>query len=377
MKIPSDRTPRFVPGKHMPSLDGVRGLAVLTVFIFHYGGGARSKFLVIRLLGEAIHFGWVGVSLFFVLSGFLISGILWDSFGKSGWWSRFYARRSLRIFPLYYLALIFAILAATWNGAGGLAIERIWIYAIYVQNIPSLNGLMDSFPKNVHLGHFWSLAVEEQFYLIWPLILCKSENIKSAIRFCAIAWVVSLLFRFGCVALHWETAWGNRFLLSRMGELCAGALLALSLRVSKDSQKRTFRVAKIAFWISLFGIGSVIFISGTDQDHPLMVTLGIAMVSILFTSLLAYAIGGGWIESFFKMRIFRWLGKISYGIYVYHLLFRPAFERFTKIIVSPDNKNLYLLTLAVVAAIGTLATSTLSFYTYEQAFLMLKNKFSN
>ena len=93
--------------RHIPALDGVRGcVPPRRVFIYHYGGGAQFSLLPLRLIGKAIHFGWAGVSLFFVLSGFLISGILWDSYHKPGWWRRFNVGRSLRIFPLYYLAIV-------------------------------------------------------------------------------------------------------------------------------------------------------------------------------------------------------------------------------------------------------------------------------
>src|SRR3984885_4831421 len=101
---------------HIPALDGVRGVAAATVFVYHYGGGAQSSFLPLRVMGILLHFAWVGVSLFFVLSGFLISGILWDGYQTPGWWRRFYVRRSLRIFPLYYLALVIA--AVIWLALG-------------------------------------------------------------------------------------------------------------------------------------------------------------------------------------------------------------------------------------------------------------------
>src|ERR1700689_176380 len=102
---------RVNPG-HIPALDGVRGAAAATVFIYHYGGGARSADFAFHIVGKTIHLGWVGVSLFFVLSGFLITGILLDSMQRPNWRVTFYIRRALRIFPLYYFALLGAILVA-------------------------------------------------------------------------------------------------------------------------------------------------------------------------------------------------------------------------------------------------------------------------
>jgi peptidoglycan/LPS O-acetylase OafA/YrhL len=108
MKAATVIEPNQTPKKHIPALDGVRALAIAVVFLFHYGGGKQSNFWPIRLYANTIGFGWAGVSLFFVLSGFLITGILWDSFSEKGWASKFYIRRSLRIFPLYYFALLIA-----------------------------------------------------------------------------------------------------------------------------------------------------------------------------------------------------------------------------------------------------------------------------
>ena len=91
--------------RHYVELDGIRGIAVIAVFLFHYGRGSHSSNLLLRGSAKVVQFGWVGVSLFFVLSGFLITGILWDSRENRGWWRTFYARRSLRIFPLYYFEI--------------------------------------------------------------------------------------------------------------------------------------------------------------------------------------------------------------------------------------------------------------------------------
>jgi peptidoglycan/LPS O-acetylase OafA/YrhL len=97
-------------------LDGLRGLAVLVVFFYHFGGGTKSSFGPLRILASINLAGWSGVTLFFILSGFLITGILWDSRGADHWWRNFYARRTLRIFPLYYAALSLVLAAAALAG---------------------------------------------------------------------------------------------------------------------------------------------------------------------------------------------------------------------------------------------------------------------
>ncbi len=119
-----DQTPSVITtsapaanSKHFAALDGVRGLAVTLVFLFHYLNGSTSSFLPVRVIGEMNKGNWIGLVLFFVLSGFLITGILWDSFDDPRWWRKFFARRSLRIFPLYFLALLLVVLAAIPFGA--------------------------------------------------------------------------------------------------------------------------------------------------------------------------------------------------------------------------------------------------------------------
>jgi len=123
---------------HVPALDGVRGFAAATIFVYHFGGGAKSSFLPVRIFGTLLHFGGTGVSLLFVLSGFLISGILWDGFQKPNWWTRFYVRRSLRIFPLYYLALLLAAVVWLLSGYSLAQISPLLYYVFYLGNIPAL-----------------------------------------------------------------------------------------------------------------------------------------------------------------------------------------------------------------------------------------------
>jgi len=128
-----------VPSKHhFPQLDGLRGLAVTLVVLFHYAGGATSRQPVLRLIGEANKLGWSGVTLFFVLSGFLITGILQDTRGHKHWWRNFYLRRVLRIFPLYYLSLLVAAIIGIWIYPTPLATHSVLVLAGYMQNVPGI-----------------------------------------------------------------------------------------------------------------------------------------------------------------------------------------------------------------------------------------------
>ena len=169
----SARRSRCVPPqkKHdvILELDGVRGIAILLVLLFHlelpYPAGAP------RLLFAPLLIGWSGVDLFFVLSGFLITGILIDTRDCRNYFSSFYMRRVLRIMPLYLLA-VFAYFAVAlpiahhfgyWSARNGSA--QMWFW-LHLSNWPAAFGTVVPF-----IGHFWSLSVEEQFYFVWPLVV--------------------------------------------------------------------------------------------------------------------------------------------------------------------------------------------------------------
>lgn len=350
------------------------------VFLHHYGGGAQSSFLPLRVFGQAVQIGWAGVSLFFVLSGFLITGILWDSLLKPNWWRRFYIRRSLRIFPLYYFAIIVGIIAAAACGIASFSTKPILIYVFYLQDIPALRQAFEQFPRPLILDHFWSLAVEEQFYLIWPflLLLCR-QKLQRARNLCVMVWILSLGFRLGVVYMDAPLEWAQRFLVSRSGELAAGSFLALSVRGDETRVRERLKFAPWAFFSSLIVIVAAFMLSGAldlkfspMSRYWLVSTIGISAIGVFFASLLALTLNPGLLKTIFEMRFLRWLGKISYGIYVYHVLLRPMFDSLANRIVPRSSVLVHQATLAIIATIGTLTIATVSFYTLERMFNRLK-----
>jgi peptidoglycan/LPS O-acetylase OafA/YrhL len=363
---------------HIPALDGVRGFAAATVFLLHYGGGAQSTFLPLRLAGKALHLGWAGVSLFFVLSGFLITGILWDGFHREHWWRNFYIRRSLRIFPLYYLALLIALVISLTVDAAQKNSHSLLVYAFYLQDIPPL---MDSIRPLPHalLGHFWSLAVEEQFYFIWPFLLFAfhGKSRRYALGLCASGWLLSLAYRIAVVHSHFSVLWAVSFLAGRAGELCAGGFLAIAVRGSAVQRERFIRKAPYAIGAGLAALAVTLILSrSTLPENPWIGTLGLSAFSLLFTGVVAACLYRNLIQTFFSNRLLRWLGKISYGIYVYHILFRPQFIWIAVHLAPHASRDMLLIVTAVVALVGTAAVSVLSFYAYERFFLGLKDRFS-
>jgi peptidoglycan/LPS O-acetylase OafA/YrhL len=175
----------------LPTLDGLRGVAILLVLLSHLTlySEMSTTTLLDRAYQRATLAGWVGVDLFFVLSGFLITGILLDLKGSSRFFRTFYARRVLRIFPLYYAFLaIFYIalpqLLSSKDQVLRLLADQKW-YWLYLQNLQMAR---DGWPVPKYLAHFWSLAVEEQFYLIWPLGVLKYGR-RGLIAVCLTAMV--------------------------------------------------------------------------------------------------------------------------------------------------------------------------------------------
>jgi len=361
---------------HIPALDGLRGLAVAAVFALHYHPNEQLGPPLLRMIDRAALLGWAGVSLFFALSGFLITGILWDNLGCQNWWRNFYVRRSLRIFPLYYAVLAAVTAIALAMGSSWKATSKIVIDFLYLSDIPWLWREMFGFPLQNELVHFWSLAVEEQFYLLWPFLLVVfMKNRRAAIKLCVAIWLLSFTFRLIAVALGWSWLWPHHFLLSRAGELCAGGFLALALRGAPESIARVLRVARWAFWGSLATlIALIVALPTLSLMDPRWSTIGIAILSILFTTLIAQCLEPGFIRAVFENAGLRWLGKISYGVYVYHLLLFGVFQWVTNRMAPHAGPLESEILLVAVGACGTLLIASLSFYTFERGFLSLKER---
>src|SRR4051812_42732359 len=217
--------------KHIPALDGLRGLAIILVLLFHFtpeGIGATSAEKVLRSVASL---GWCGVDLFFVLSGFLITGILYDAKGSPHFFRDFYMRRVLRIFPLYYgvLFLVFIVVPLlhplTRASDQQFIHNQHWLW-LYMANIPQ--ALTNAWPLKtgwVNLNHFWSLAIEEHFYLIWPALVFLLQR-RTLMRICTACIITALILR--CLTYFlWNDTAAYVLTPCRMDELAMGALVAL------------------------------------------------------------------------------------------------------------------------------------------------------
>jgi peptidoglycan/LPS O-acetylase OafA/YrhL len=290
------------PARHLRALDGVRGLAILLVLLDHT---AQSSPVAVYRLGKAVHdgllVGRMGVDLFFVLSGFLITGILLDARGDgpttpSGYYTAFYMRRVLRIFPLYYLLVI---------------PYGIWWYWVFAQNFFVARYGWHVVPAD--LSHLWSLSVEEQFYLVWPFVVASLP--LRRLRGVCIALIVGapiLRFVLPPFAAYALTC-------SRADALAMGALVAILVR---EPQRARADIARVVFYASL---GTLAMLLATDA---LAVPFGWVSL-VVASSLVALGAGAGiyllvmtgsprWLESPVLISI----GTYSYAMYMIHVPIR-------------------------------------------------------
>ena len=377
-------------GAHLPALDGIRGLAILLVMVFHFvplagiGTSPVADLIVIKASGM----GWAGVDLFFVLSGFLITGILYDSkSGKDRYFRNFYFRRVLRIFPLYYGFLLFMIvllpLVQPMEKDISRSISHDWFwYAAYITNVRGLFEPAGFRLDSLFVGHLWSLAVEEQFYLVWPLVVLLFRR-RLLMAICAAAIVGALALRAGLM-------WGGMtqdvpysFTPARIDTLAMGAFLALAARDAGDWRQ----VARWR-WPAAVAAGGVLiglFISRGDLTPPFVtaeLTLGFSATTLLFGALLVAAITSppkALAHNVFTNRAMTALGRYSYAAYLFHLPIASILLRRTDLESSlPTVLGSSLPSTAVysLAAGGlTIAAAWLSWHLFEKQTLKLKSRF--
>jgi peptidoglycan/LPS O-acetylase OafA/YrhL len=340
--------------KRICQLDAVRGLAVLAVLIHN------TDIYPSLHLGLIVTNGWMGVDLFFVLSGFLITGILVDTKGSQGYFKNFYTRRCLRIWPLYYSALLimFVIVPILRPSEGqivfGARSSPWWAFPLFIQNflvpIPTAaTGL---------LGVTWSLAVEEQFYLVWPLVVrfC-SEPLLRRIALGVICISPALRFY---LAPHGVNIYSNTF--CRLDGLMAGALLALIVRSSSFVPSRFVTKA----WITFFVSASLAL--AIDKIHARWLVfsfVALASVSLVYLALFSKQ---RWFQALLTNRFLVYTGTISYGIYL--------LEKIPLDLVKAFHLEGHSILAFLIASASTLAMAAMSWSFLERPFLNLKRFFN-
>src|SRR5882724_5314819 len=274
-------------------VDGARGAAIILVMLLHfsmYGHGLKPSGLFIdRLFYRLTEASGVGVDLFLVVSGFLITGILYDTKQTKGYFRNFYARRVLRIFPLYYFALLLFLVVLPWlrpdhSGLQTLTRDGPW-YWTYLINVKIAR---DGWPAFGVLGHFWSLALQEQFYLVWPIFVLAFNRRQLQIA-CIAAMAGAFAFRV-LLALKGNTTAAFVLAPARVDAMALGAFIALTARGPLGLQP-LLRLAKVAVPISSIAL-LIIFIvrKGFTEYDPVALTAGHSFVAIYFGAVLVLAL---------------------------------------------------------------------------------------
>jgi len=367
-----------VPQQRDLALDGIRGVAILLVMFFHLigfcdaGGAPAGSGLMERALRIAAGEGWAGVDLFFVLSGFLITGILIRTKNERLYFKNFYARRSLRIFPLYYLFVLvmFVILPRALPSDPhfkDLPSNQFWSWTYLVNFQIFLSG------KWVSQGHIWSLAIEEQFYWMWPLVIyfLSLKQLRSAA--CAIL-ISQTLIR--ALLLHEGFAADvvPVFTFARLDALMAGALIAIVVMggASRDLLKRMA--------VGLFLSGAAIRIIAMRSHLPysyVRYDFYITAYALLFAGFVALSRSLPAESTYNRAlgnRLLVFFGKYSYGIYLIHHPIGVAVCEHLDL-----SHHCAIMGWIIAAGAGSaliLPIAWLVFHLYEMPFLKLKERFS-
>ncbi|MEO5903535.1 MAG: acyltransferase [Gemmatimonadaceae bacterium] len=309
---------------YVPALDGVRGLAILIVMLGHFAIGFATAGPADVVLKTLMQTGWAGVDLFFVLSGFLITGILLEAKGAPHYFKNFYARRILRIFPVYY-AFLFAFFVllpivkppAPGGPFDGWNVSQWWFWG-YLSN---LQILFPAWPRPEPLSHFWSLAVEEQFYLFWPAVVLFTSR-KGLLRTCVAFMLISVALRIWLQTTGINPTAGYRITPARLDTLGTGAALAILVR-DPHWWPTIRRLAPPAIPAALAGLVIVsIPTRSMLQTGFLIQAIGYTLLSIIGASLIVFTIdpaaSGRSAVRFLRTPVMRFLGKYSYAMYIFH-----------------------------------------------------------
>jgi len=352
----------------MPQLDGLRAFAVTMVFYCHF-----SAYLP-DYLPNFIHWGRLGVILFFVLSGFLITGILLrerrfkDQAGTSALshFRSFYLRRALRIFPVYYLT-VFALAFFQYKPV----ISYLPIHLAYASNLTGFFGKTDY----GYVTHFWSLCVEEQFYLLWPfLIFYIPQRLMPRIIIALI--LAGPFYKILCLAYGFGWGPATRTPLGCIESLGCGALLAYYRHThahqTMEQLKHWGLVLALPVLLTLQILRPTLELSPIGRVS--YVSLIDASASLAFCPLLLRACGGasGLWGKILTNPILRYIGKISYGLYIYHLIPKIACQPLLQALnIAPPRPGVVMFVLYWLAAVGI---ASASWFFIEKPVTRFKNK---
>jgi peptidoglycan/LPS O-acetylase OafA/YrhL len=361
--------------RYSPCLAGIRGYGFLLVFFGHYflpEELAHGHALRLKALTAVSSLGLFAVPAFFVLSGYLIGGILYHTRYREGFFEVFYSRRILRIFPVFYLTL--AAIGVFYLRKGHALDWCYWSHFLYIQNL--LPGYRDHLDSSIGMIHFWSLAVEEQFYLVWPMIVWLFPDRRkligisiSLIAFCELSRLAAPLVLSSPGAL-------GTFTVSRVDAILLGTLLALI-----QNEPFFARVRPHAKWIVLGGALTVVALAigegaqwadsftGRELLIPLtnLVSAAVVIAVMEEKSVLNRVCSQGWAC---------WIGGLSYSLYVFHLTFVSYFKYSLAPRLAVYMRPSFAMVVSTLLAFGlTLVLSVLCYLFIESPIMKMKGRF--
>jgi peptidoglycan/LPS O-acetylase OafA/YrhL len=372
---------------HLPSLDGLRGLAIALVLLHNLDvlEPTAGRAIGTALLKELFYVGWIGVQLFFVLSGFLITRGLIQMQGLPGYFQGFFVKRVLRIFPLYYLALIVFVEVLPLTGLAEvrpMTHSSAWMW-LYLSNWTT-----PFEPGGGPMPHFWSLAVEEQFYLLWPLLLWRLR-LRDIWLLCLMLIGLSPLLRVLLISQGAPAEAIYEFTISRMDALAAGAALATwdqGREVHGSTRWRATHLGMLS--VVLLGVTGW-WSNGFHRLGDVAQVGGYSLLTVAFTALTGWALLND--QATFRGALLshaarllssaplRLLGKYSYALYVFHkplhdLVGEPLLVQLTGQSHTADP----WVALAYLGAAGatTGVIAWLSWQLFERHFLALKDRWA-
>lgn len=376
--------------RHLPIFDGLRGFMLVLIMLVHFRSLEQPT--PGAWLEQAWHFildmSLVTLDVFFVLSGFLISRILLDAKGRVGFFRIFYARRMVRIFPLYYgFLLVYFILipaAAEWARDLDLPLARHVMYWTYTTNLGAgLNDWWDParaglnwYPLEDSTGHLWSLALEEQFYFLWPVLVHRLTTLNLR-RVCLACMVSAPLIRVALVATLGASS-DAAYLLTpaRTDGLALGAFLAICAREPEGIHRFARLVGPVA-GASFLVLLAIFAVEGhLEIENAVVQTMGLTASvymagAIVVSSLLATS-GSVWYRVFGNALVRR-IGQYSYATYVFHLPLMFSLHRSGAFPRPLQNSGLAVeLMYSGTMVVLSLLAGALSWHLYESHWLKLR-----
>lgn len=368
------------PLRHIQELDGIRGVAILLILVHHFFTISYPHTKLDWVVALGVRPLWVGVDLFFVLSGFLITRILVYKAGKPRYLRNFYARRSLRIFPLYYASLViflFLLPLMPWSGFDAyreIPREQREYFFFYLINyfIPESGTLGN-------LTHFWSLCVEEHFYLIWPLLVLIAPRKVFRVALAGIVFVIAL--RIVAMQADWPASWSYHATHSRIDALLMGALTSQVYAKVTVPGRRT----RAILWAIMLVSGATFFYAGlvwNVRGSGIGPIVAMPPLNLMWSCFLLLVLWNGFhskLSRLFRGRILRAAGKYSYGLYIFHW---PALYLATYLLYGsamapngPDGRFPATASAALLATVVMLVLAITSWNLLEKPCLGLKRYF--